>query len=409
VCAFATADGPQLLLAQLAASNPAAYFGVLDSSIRKEIDSGKLLQAAQLSRQGLGFYDSSSSSGLAGAQNPSLSAELLQDPAAVTALASAVACLTKVWVAAFQHAHEQSNSSSSSSSKGGTSSSSSGVAPGSPEELDFCVAATKRMLQLGLGSVLDWLLQINSTQQQQQQQQVLAASAASATAGACSSSSSTRQAIASSLFLLLVVARSALLTQHVMQTVAQQQQQQQQQHQASPEFPAVSNNCSTRASAQPSAVLQESGAVLQEMYAKCMRVLACLRDNAAALPAAAAAAAGADSNSSTVQQPTVVWDSLLQLQAWLQQSSSKTSSSSSSNSHAADGSSTSTINPAAAAAAAAAAADGRTASTAQEACMQLVAALPLPELCNNLSCSNLGGISEAAAAKKRCSGCKISR
>jgi hypothetical protein len=390
---LATADCPQLLLAHLAAANPSTYFGVLDSSIRKEIDSGKLLQAAQLIRQGLGFYSSSSnsssssSSDLAAARNPSLTAELLQDPAAVTAMASAVACLTKVWIAAFQHAHEQ-GSSSSSSSKGGSSSrkggssSSSGIAPGSPEEFDFCVAATKRMLQLGLGSVLDWLLQINSTKQQQQQ-----GLAASTAAGACStsssSSSSTRQATASSLFLLLVVARSALLTQHVICTVAQQQQQQQ----ALPNVPAVNDNGSNRASAQPSVVLQESDDVLQELYAKCIRLLTCLQDTAAAKPAAAAAAAaGADSNSNTVQPPTVVWESLLQLQTWLQQTSS--SSNTSSNGQAADGNST---------------------STAMEGCMQLVAALPLPELCNNLSCGNFGGISEAAAAKKRCSGCKISR
>jgi hypothetical protein len=65
---LASADGPQLLLAHLAAAAPAAYFGVLDSSIRKEIDSGKLLQAAQLIRQGLGFCTAAAAAAAAAVQ-----------------------------------------------------------------------------------------------------------------------------------------------------------------------------------------------------------------------------------------------------------------------------------------------------------------------------------------------------
>jgi hypothetical protein len=39
-------------------------------------------------------------------------------------------------------------------------------------------------------------------------------------------------------------------------------------------------------------------------------------------------------------------------------------------------------------------------------CKALAAAAPLPILCNNPSCGNTEGVSEAAAASKRCSGCK---
>jgi hypothetical protein len=382
------ADAPQRLLAQLAAAHPATYYGVLDSSLRKEVDSGKLLQAAQLVRQGLGFYSSSSTSsgfgGLAGVQNPSLTAQLLQDPAAVTALAFAVACLTKSWVGAFRMTHQQGKSSSSSSSRG--------ITAGSPEEFDFCVAATKRMLQLGLVSVLDWLLQLQCPEQQQQQQQQQPESCEDATAeynkdGGGSSSS--RQAAASSLFLLLVVARSALLIQLTLQTATQQQQQ-------VVIEPAASG--SNKASAEPLTVLQESSAVLQDVYCKCMQLLDWLKSSTAAAPPGAlieaATAAAAAAESSTVQP--VVWESLLQLHSWLQQSSSSSSNQATSSSTAA-------------AAAATAASDTGSVSAAEEACRQLVGALPVPELCNNLSCSNLGGISEAAAAKKRCSGCKIGR
>uniref|UniRef100_A0A383VUG6 MYND-type domain-containing protein n=1 Tax=Tetradesmus obliquus TaxID=3088 RepID=A0A383VUG6_TETOB len=39
-------------------------------------------------------------------------------------------------------------------------------------------------------------------------------------------------------------------------------------------------------------------------------------------------------------------------------------------------------------------------------CRQLAAAAPLPLLCNNPSCDNLAGVSEAAAASKACAGCR---
>jgi hypothetical protein len=39
-------------------------------------------------------------------------------------------------------------------------------------------------------------------------------------------------------------------------------------------------------------------------------------------------------------------------------------------------------------------------------CRALAAAAPLPVVCNNLSCNNLEGISEAAAACKACAGCR---
>jgi hypothetical protein len=377
---------------------------VLDSSLRKEIDSGKLLQAAQLVRQGLGFYNSSSSSsgsvdaasGSAGAHNPGLTVQLLQDPAAVTALASAVACLTKSWVAAFNMAHQQGSSNGSGSSGSG-----SGITPDSPEEFDVCAAATKRLVQLGLVSVLEWLVQCHDTLQQQQQQQQQGSSGNSASSSAAagdghadsSSSSSTRQVAASSLFLLLVVARSALLMQQTLQTAATQQQQQQQLLVITDESPG-----SKRASAQPLTVLQESDAVLQEVFCKCSQLLEHLQSSNAAVATEPAAAAAA-STLHSMQDQDVVWENLLQMQAWLQQCSSS--------SHAAG--------PTAAAAAAAAAAAGgsssssSSASAEEEACRQLLGSLPLPELCNNLSCSNLAGISEAAAAKKRCSGCKIAR
>jgi hypothetical protein len=38
-------------------------------------------------------------------------------------------------------------------------------------------------------------------------------------------------------------------------------------------------------------------------------------------------------------------------------------------------------------------------------CKVLVAAVPLPEVCNNPGCSNLSGVSEAAVAVKACAGC----
>jgi hypothetical protein len=38
-------------------------------------------------------------------------------------------------------------------------------------------------------------------------------------------------------------------------------------------------------------------------------------------------------------------------------------------------------------------------------CRVLVAAVPLPEVCNNPGCSSLEGVSEAAAAVKACAGC----
>jgi hypothetical protein len=39
-------------------------------------------------------------------------------------------------------------------------------------------------------------------------------------------------------------------------------------------------------------------------------------------------------------------------------------------------------------------------------CRALVAAAPLPLVCNNLSCENLAGESEAAIAVKSCAGCR---
>jgi hypothetical protein len=41
-----------------------------------------------------------------------------------------------------------------------------------------------------------------------------------------------------------------------------------------------------------------------------------------------------------------------------------------------------------------------------ELCRALAAAAPLPVVCNNPSCENLAGVSEAAAASKVCSGCR---
>jgi hypothetical protein len=43
---------------------------------------------------------------------------------------------------------------------------------------------------------------------------------------------------------------------------------------------------------------------------------------------------------------------------------------------------------------------------ALELCRALAAAAPLPVVCNNPSCENLGGVSEAAAASKACAGCR---
>jgi hypothetical protein len=43
---------------------------------------------------------------------------------------------------------------------------------------------------------------------------------------------------------------------------------------------------------------------------------------------------------------------------------------------------------------------------ALELCMALAAAAPLPVVCNNPSCENLAGVSEAAAASRKCAGCK---
>jgi hypothetical protein len=39
-------------------------------------------------------------------------------------------------------------------------------------------------------------------------------------------------------------------------------------------------------------------------------------------------------------------------------------------------------------------------------CRALAAAAPLPVVCNNPSCRNLEGVSEAAAASKACAGCR---
>jgi hypothetical protein len=43
---------------------------------------------------------------------------------------------------------------------------------------------------------------------------------------------------------------------------------------------------------------------------------------------------------------------------------------------------------------------------ALEFCRTVVAAVPLPVVCNNPSCENMGGVSEAAAAGKLCVGCR---
>jgi hypothetical protein len=42
---------------------------------------------------------------------------------------------------------------------------------------------------------------------------------------------------------------------------------------------------------------------------------------------------------------------------------------------------------------------------AVELCRTLAAEAPLPVICNNLGCENLAGVSEAAAACKKCAGC----
>jgi hypothetical protein len=39
-------------------------------------------------------------------------------------------------------------------------------------------------------------------------------------------------------------------------------------------------------------------------------------------------------------------------------------------------------------------------------CRALVAAAPLPVVCNNPSCGNIDGLGEAAAASKTCTGCR---
>jgi hypothetical protein len=43
---------------------------------------------------------------------------------------------------------------------------------------------------------------------------------------------------------------------------------------------------------------------------------------------------------------------------------------------------------------------------AVELCKVLAAEAPLPVICNNLGCQNLAGVSEAAAASKKCAGCR---
>jgi hypothetical protein len=49
---------------------------------------------------------------------------------------------------------------------------------------------------------------------------------------------------------------------------------------------------------------------------------------------------------------------------------------------------------------------GQLYADALELCRAVVAAAPLPVVCNNPSCERLEGISEAAAAGKLCAGCR---
>uniref|UniRef100_A0A383W5X3 phytol kinase n=1 Tax=Tetradesmus obliquus TaxID=3088 RepID=A0A383W5X3_TETOB len=49
---------------------------------------------------------------------------------------------------------------------------------------------------------------------------------------------------------------------------------------------------------------------------------------------------------------------------------------------------------------------GQQYAAALQLCKALEAAAPLPAMCNNLGCENLAGVSEAAAASKRCAGCR---
>jgi hypothetical protein len=49
---------------------------------------------------------------------------------------------------------------------------------------------------------------------------------------------------------------------------------------------------------------------------------------------------------------------------------------------------------------------GRLYSDALVLCKALVAALPLPLVCNNPGCETLGGVSEVASARKVCAGCR---
>jgi hypothetical protein len=61
--------------------------------------------------------------------------------------------------------------------------------------------------------------------------------------------------------------------------------------------------------------------------------------------------------------------------------------------------------PSSAAAAAAAEQHTQQYTAAIELCRALVTAAPITVICNNPSCENLGGVSEAAAACKSCAGC----
>jgi hypothetical protein len=403
--------------AQLAAAHSLPFFSLLDCCSRSGMAAGDLALTAALLRRAV-------------CDAAYVMPQLLARPPAVAALTSALAGTVKAWAVVLR-----SGSSSIEPQETSTTEEAAAAGAAALEYVTVAVTPVVRVQVLLSSLLLPFVKRVRAAAEQH------------GTADSSSSSSSSSQ-VASSALLLLVVAARSLVVLHDALTAAAAAAgltaaellaaMQEAVEEAYPT--ANTQSASSSSSSGASNVWQEYQSSIVEIGSQLLSAIQRAMWQHVPAAAAAAAAAGGGVASSASEEAAVAWPHLLQLHAapelvsaaqqlqlsWaesyaelvLQQGSSSSSSGQSSREQVpvsdAEFEQQQLLleellqeQPAEQGQEArqGAARLSEAVSSVLAFCRTLAAAVPLPEVCNNPSCTCLQGISEAAAAVKVCAGC----